>query len=147
MFHQARETKILPPSNDIVTNLGHVHLQQGRNVEAIRIYENVLKTVPNMPCATHGSQSLSNVHRADSANKSTILRHLPTANYTSISDCLALAHFKHKQHEDAFKVQLKSLHLDPSQIHVWYNFAYTKEEFAISSLMKPHKTAADIEVP
>jgi tetratricopeptide (TPR) repeat protein len=133
----------MPPSNDIVTNLGHVHLQQGRYVEAIRIYETVLKTLPNMPSSTHGSQSSSHfIHPSSELT----LRHLPTASYIQISECLALAHLKHKQHEDAIKVLLKALHVDPSLVHVWYNLAYTKEEFAVASLLKPHKTAQDIEV-
>jgi tetratricopeptide (TPR) repeat protein len=134
----------MPPSNDIITNLGHIHLQQGRYVDAIRIYENVLKSIPNMPCSTHSSQNSSNLSKP--ASKELTLRHVPTASYAAISDCLSLAHFKHKQHEGAISVQLKSLHLDPSQIHVWYNLAYTKEEFAVASLLKPHKTAQDIKV-
>lgn len=43
------------------------------------------------------------------------------------------------------KVQMKSLHLDPTQTHVWFNLAYMKEEFAVASLMKPHKSTVDIQ--
>lgn len=130
----------MPPSNDIFTNMGHVHLQKGQYLEAIRVYENVLKSIPNKPSSTHVCQSSSNFIQP---TVEPVLRHLPSSTHAAVSDCLSFAHFKHKQYEDAIRVQLKSLHMNPCQAHVWYNLAYTKEEFAVNL---SHKTVTDIEV-
>ena len=126
-----------------MVNLGHVHLQQGRHIEAIRTYKSVLKSLQNSSYSTHGSQISNPFTKTVDGNS---FRHPPIANQVAVNDCLALAYLRHKQHEDAVKAQLKSLHLDPTQTHVWYNLAYTKEECAVATLLKPHKTVPDIKV-
>ena len=138
-----REANVLPRSDDVVINMGHVHMQQGRFLEAIRVYESVLKSLPSVSCSSHVCQSSSNFIQP---TVEPVLRYLPTTTHAAVSDSLSCALFKHKQYENAMRVQLKSLHMNPMQPHVWYNLAYTKESFAVTLLMKPHKTVPDIEV-
>lgn len=98
----------MSPASDVCVNLGHMHMTQGRFVDAIHIYLAALKSLPLSPAVRLQSEVIADV-----------------------SDCLALSYLKNSQHDDAIRIILKSIHYNPSSLHVWFNLACVKEEFAV----------------
>jgi tetratricopeptide (TPR) repeat protein len=106
--------------NDICVNLGHIHMRQGKVVDASILYQASLKALPSSPSVCQQSE-----------------------NIIAISDCLALSYFRNRQYDDAIRTLLKALHYNPTRLHDWYNVAYVKEELAVK-LCKQNKSVNDI---
>mmetsp|Transcript_24965 Transcript_24965/g.36827 ORF Transcript_24965/g.36827 Transcript_24965/m.36827 type:complete len:1271 (-) Transcript_24965:188-4000(-) len=119
IFSRAREAH-MPMTHEISLNLGHMHMIQGKLVDATYIYHSVLKSILVSPAVQ------SQCH-----------------NFVAVSECLALSHFKNEQYDDTVRVLLKALYRDPSQTHNWFNIACAKEEYAVK-LCRQHKSVADI---
>lgn len=122
IFSRVRETG-LTPASDVCVNLGHMHLSQGRFVDAIHIYQAALKSLPTSPAVRTQSEVMGEV-----------------------SDCLSLSFLKNSQHDDSVRVLLKSLHYDPSRLHDWFNIACVKEELAVKLCRSHNSTISDISL-
>jgi tetratricopeptide (TPR) repeat protein len=122
IFSRVRETG-LSPASDVCVNLGHMHLSQGRYVDAIHIYQATLKSLPTSPAVRMQSEVMGEV-----------------------SDCLSLSYLKNSQHDDSVRVLLKSLHYDPSRLHDWFNVACVKEELAVKLCRSQTSSISDISL-
>jgi tetratricopeptide (TPR) repeat protein len=122
IFSRVRETG-LSPGSDVCVNLGHMHLSQGRYVDAIQIYQATLKSLPTSPAVRTQSEAMGEV-----------------------SDCLSLSYLKNSQHDDSVRVLLKSLHYDPTRVHDWFNVACVKEELAVKLCRAQTSSISDISL-
>ena len=111
IISRAREAG-LPLSEDICCNLAHVHLAQGRFVDAEMLYQAALKTLPRSSSSSGGSAA----KQSDRVN--------------SAYECMAFAEFRHGRHSDALRSLLRGLHNDPSCLRGWYNVAIVRSDIA-----------------
>ena len=111
IISRAREAG-LPLSEDICCNLAHVHLAQGRFVDAEMLYQAALKTLPRSSSSSGGSAA----KQSDRVN--------------SAFECMSYAEFRHGRHSDALLSLLRGLHNDPSCLRGWYNVAIVRSDIA-----------------
>lgn len=116
VFTKAREAG-MPHSEDICSNLAHVHLISGRLIDAEHLYQATLKT----------------------------LHHSKPEKAGALSECLAMAQYKHRRHDEALKTLLRSIHREPNVLRSWYNVAVVRGDFAIRSMMKKSKGVTEIQ--
>ena len=116
MFSRVRESNIAA-SDDIASNLAHVHLFQNKNMEAIQLYQSTMKAA-----LSSGNAPMS---------------------YASLIECLGLANLRNGQHKEALRTLLRSLHYDPTTPHFWFNYAYIGEELASLALKSTKQKSAD----
>ena len=111
IISRAREAG-LPLSEDICCNLAHVHLAQGRFVDAEMLYQAALKTLPRSSSSSGGSAA----KQSDRVN--------------SAYECMSYAEFRHGRHSAALSSLLRGLHNDPSCLRGWYNVAIVRSDIA-----------------
>jgi tetratricopeptide (TPR) repeat protein len=117
----------MPLSEDICANLAHVHLAQGRLVDAEHLYQAALKALPK----SHSSGGGSSAKQAD--------------KIVAAHECMALAQFRHGRHEDALRSLLRGLHNDPTCLREWYNVAVVRADYGMSLMKRQDKSADDID--
>ena len=103
LFSRARESNI-NAAGDISLNLAHTHLFQGKNNDALRMYQ-------------------STINIATTSAKA-------PARYLSLLEGVCFAHFRNKQYNEAMKSLLRVLRHDPTVPHVWYNLAFVLQQSA-----------------
>ena len=103
LFSRARESNI-NAAGDISLNLAHTHLFQGKNNDALRMYQSTINT-------------------AITSAKS-------PARYLSLLEGVSFAHFRNKHYNEAMKSILRVLRYDPTVPHVWYNCAFILQQSA-----------------
>jgi tetratricopeptide (TPR) repeat protein len=123
---KARESNV-PLSEDICANLAHVHLAQGRLIDAEHLYQAALKMLPK----SNGSGGGTSTRQAD--------------KLVAAHECMALAQFRHGRHDDAVKSLFKGLHSDPTCLRDWYNVAIVRADLGISVMKRSGKSSADIQ--
>jgi hypothetical protein len=105
----------MPLSEDICSNLAHVHLAQGRLIDAEHLYQAALKTLPRSSSSSGGSSG----------------RHAD--KIVAAYECMAFAQFRNGRHTDALHSMLRGLHVDPSGLRGWYNVAVVRADYASSA--------------
>lgn len=104
-------------------NLANVYLIQGKFLDACRTYFSALSSIPTL--------------RRFTGLDSMILM-------AAISESLSYSYFKSHQFDDCLRILAKTLHANPTRMSTWYNVAFTREEFALTSLRKSDKSSKDI---
>ena len=126
IMSRAREAG-MPLSEDICCNLAHVHLAQGRFVDAEHLYQAALKTLPRSSSSSGGSAA----KQSDRVN--------------SAYECMAFAEFRHGRHVDALNSLLRGLHNDPSNLREWYNVAVVRADVAAQYSKKKSGVVDEVE--
>jgi hypothetical protein len=117
----------MPLSEDICSNLAHVHLAQGRLVDAEHLYQAALKTLPRSSSSTGGSSG----------------RH--SDKIVAAFECMAFAQFRNGRHTDALHSLLRGLHNDPSGLRGWYNVAVVRADLASTATKRKIEKVDDIQ--
>jgi len=120
VFSRARELN-MNVSEDICTNLAHVHLIQGRMAEAEHLYQANIKAVTKTGRIEDGLIS-------------------------SLCECMAFAQYSHGRHEDSLKSLLRALHQEPTGcgLRAWYNIAVVRASLATTIKDHQKKTVRNI---
>lgn len=126
IISRAREAS-LPLSEDICANLAHVHLAQGRLIDAEHLYQAALKTLPRSSSSSGGSSG----KHAD--------------KIVAAYECMAFAQFRNGRHTDALHSLLRGLHNDPSGLRGWYNVAVVRADLAATAAKRKIEKVDDIE--
>ena len=117
----------MPLSEDICANLAHVHLAQGRLIDAEHLYQAALKTLPRSSSNSGGSSG----------------RHAD--KIVAAYECMAFAQFRNGRHTDALHSMLRGLHVDPSGLRGWYNVAVVRADYASSASKSKIEKVDDIQ--
>lgn len=126
IISRARESS-MPLSEDICSNLAHVHLAQGRLIDAEHLYQAALKTLPRSLSSSGGSA-------AKHADK-----------IVAAYECMAFAQLRNGRHTDALHSLLRGLHNDPSCLRGWYNVAVVRADLATTASKKKLDKVDDIQ--
>ena len=126
IISRAREAS-MPLSEDICSNLAHIHLAQGRLVDAEHLYQAALKTLPRSSSSSGGSSG----------------RHAD--KIVAAYECMAFAQFRHGRHTDALHSLLRGLHSDPSGLRGWYNTAVVRADLAATATKRKIDKVDDIQ--
>lgn len=118
LFSKAREANV-ELNEDVCTNLGHVHVYNDRLVDAEHLYQATIKTV----CRT--------------------AKHMD--ELVKLCEYTALAQYKNKRFDDSLHMLFRAVHQDPTNLRCWYNIAITREAKASATMLKQHKSVADIQ--
>ena len=126
IISRAREAS-MPLSEDICSNLAHVHLAQGRLIDAEHLYQAALKTLPRSSSSSGGSFG----KHAD--------------KIVAAYECMAFAQFRNGRHTDALHSLLRGLHNDPSGLRGWYNVAVVRADLAATATKRKIDKVDDIQ--
>ena len=126
-FPQAREAG-MPLSEDICSNLAHVHLAQGRFVDAEHLYQASLKTLPAVSSSSSGGLATKGSDKVLAAY-----------------ECMAFAQYRHGRHSEAIRSLLRSLHGDPSVLRGWFNVGVVRCDLSTTSLYKKSSSVEDMD--
>lgn len=109
-------------TEDICINLAHVHVAQGRLVDAEHLYQATLKAVPR---STQQGQCAERLCR--------------------LTEYASLAQYKNKRFDDAIYSLLRSIRIDPGCLRYWHNVAVVSSDMALSTVKKEQKSLVEIE--
>jgi len=98
---------------DVWINLAHVYLKQGQYVNAIKLYQNVLKKFyenkdPEVLCF------------------------------------LAKAYFESEQLEECKRTLMRAIHVNPSDVNLWYNLAVAQKDYAAKIMNSKNSLITDV---
>ncbi len=109
-----------PEVTDVWLNLGHVFTHQSLHLNAVKLYEHVLKKYASHTHTSAPSSTLQSVSSEETVN---VLLYLANA-YFQVGGQMA----------NAKKCLLKAIRLAPDDLMLWYNLALAQEDFAVSVL-------------
>ena len=107
------------PYLDICIDLAHTNMAQGRFLDSIYLYQTSIKSQAYSPLMY---EKMSQLH-----------------------DYISTAYYQNKNFNESMACIKKSLFLNPTSLHRWFNLALSKEESAVELLNKPNRLIEDIE--